>query len=75
MGLILGCSVMALQAAFSPDLPIGPSISGLLINVLVTIFVSFKTEPVPDISTKQFHDMYDFYMVDNCDNAGIETSK
>ena len=64
-GIIAGCLVMATQAALSLDIVVGPSISGLLVNILVTLVVSRKSSPVSARSQQEFHDMFDRYMRDN----------
>lgn len=64
-GLITGASVMALMAVFQPDIPLGPGISGFVINVLVTLIVSKFTRTVPDSSVQGYHGMFNEYMQDN----------
>jgi Na+/proline symporter len=64
-GIVSGTFVMALLAALSIDMPVGPSIVGILVNILVTVFVSKVTSPVPNSSIEDFHGMYAEYMRDD----------
>lgn len=70
-GLLAGCLVMCVQVVLGLDLPVGPSISGLIANVLVTIIVSRRSPPVSQQSREEFHDMFDHYMRDNCDTHAL----
>jgi len=64
-GLIAGTTVMGAFAIFSHGMPVGPSIAGIVVNILVTIIVSKFTAPVPNSSIEDFHGMYSEYISDD----------
>ncbi|MGQ7249510.1 sodium:solute symporter family protein [Halomonas sp. V046] len=69
-GLVCGTSVMAIVAIFRPEIPLGPGISGFLLNIAVTWVVSRRTPSVPETSLREFHDMFDTYLRNNLDRPG-----
>jgi SSS family solute:Na+ symporter len=74
-GLLVGCLVMGTQAALSLDIMVGPSISGLIANIIVTVVVSRLSAPVSKQSQAEFHDMFDHYMRDNYEERTIPTQQ
>lgn len=74
-GLLAGCLVMGAQAVLSLDIVVGPSISGLIANIILTIVISRMSAPVSQQSQEEFHDMFDHYMRDNCDTCHLPSKQ
>lgn len=64
-GLALGVIVMAIMSIIQADVPFGPSIAGIVVNILATAVISKFTRKVPDSSLEEFHGMFDEYMKNN----------
>lgn len=75
LGLVLGVVVMALIAITQIDIPVGPGIAGIMVNIIVTVAVSKVTRKVPESSVKDFHDMFNEYMRDNAEQVVYSDEK
>ncbi|QUJ66268.1 sodium:solute symporter family protein [Photobacterium sp. GJ3] len=64
-GLITGASAMGISALLGLNFIVGHGLFGLIINVIVTVVISQKTQPVSQDSVAQYHNMYAAYMTDN----------
>ena len=71
LGLVLGVVVMALIAITQIDIPVGPGIAGIMVNIIVTVAV----RKVPESSVKDFHDMFNEYMRDNAEQVVYSDEK
>lgn len=70
-GLLAGTSTMAVLATLNLDIPIGPTLPGLAINIIVTLIISCCSRKVSEQSIEDFHGMFDAYLSDKGDAKQI----